>query len=111
MTTKECPICRGVEHTVAVPCVHSNGTSAGELAEQLTGAVDAVQAAIRAVDAAAPNGRDYYLVPGTFERAQAEHQARHNKLLSVLVELAQQYDHVQEVISLNEERRRARMAG
>jgi len=102
----ECPICR-VTHTVLVPTIHSNGTSAGELNKQLSAAVDAVRAASRALCDAAPNGRDYYLQPNG-QRSQAQHEARLSKLNAVLSELQQQWDHVQEAINLDAERKARR---
>ena len=46
--------------TLAIPTIHLNGTSRAELVKQVEDAAHAVQAAIRAVEQACPNGRDYY---------------------------------------------------
>jgi hypothetical protein len=66
--------------TISVPCpiVHMNGTSkAALLAENMT-ALTAVQAALAACCAAAPNARDYYphANPNFFSIAQESHRAR-----------------------------------
>jgi hypothetical protein len=42
------------------PTVHSNGTSRGELLDQLLEAAEAVQKAVAVLRKANPNGRDYY---------------------------------------------------
>ena len=45
---------------LAIPTVHLNGTSAGELVDQLCDAVTAIRAAEKTLANACPNGRDYY---------------------------------------------------
>ena len=101
-----CPICL-VEHLVAVPCVHLNGTSAGELLEQLENAVEAVRALTVALNRAAPNGRDYYVYsPNQTQRAIKEHCLRQEKVLEVAAELVMMRDHVQECINLKNESKR-----
>ena len=104
MPNNQCQFCN-VEHTVAVPCVHSNGTAAEELRDQLEAAVDALRDAIRAMCAASPNGRDYY-VSNTVQRAIKEHCLRQEKLLEVAAELVQMRDHVMEVIGFKAKRKR-----
>lgn len=42
------------------PSIHLNGTSKGELLDQLQTVVTALEAALAAINAAAPNGRDFY---------------------------------------------------
>ena len=42
------------------PTIHLNGTSASDLVEQYRAAHEAVEAAIKALGNATPNGRDYY---------------------------------------------------
>lgn len=46
--------------TLSIPTIHLNGTAQAELIEQLSVAAAAVMEAIRAVQGACPNGRDYY---------------------------------------------------
>ena len=101
--TDECPFCN-VEHAVAVPTVHSNGTSPEALREQLDMAVHAVRAAIREVGAAAPNARDYYPLRQD-SRMRTEHEMRLDRLGSVASELVEMRDHVQEVIDFRAEQR------
>ncbi len=98
-----CQFC-STDHAVAVPCVHTNGTSAEELLYQLDRAVNALQGAVEALYAAAPNNRDYY--PTKSEAfAQAQHTERAKKLSDVRAELREMRDHVQEVINLKNERK------
>ena len=69
------------------PIVHLNGTGIASLREQLSGAYLAIGAAQEALRNAAPNGRDYYLKPGSFELAREEHRDRDRRLESVKDEL------------------------
>lgn len=47
--------------TLVFPTVHRNGTNGNDLLEQITEARHALRIAIKAVENAAPNGRDYYV--------------------------------------------------
>lgn len=105
MPNNECQFCH-MEHTVAVPCVHSNGTSAEELRNELEAALIAMNVAINRVGDAAPNGRDYYLKNGETERVMTQHRERTVRLKHTLAELQQMYDHVQEVINFKAEAKR-----
>lgn len=70
------------------PTIHLNGTSREELLGQLCDAIVAINAAVRATEAACPNARDYYpLGPDAIKQALAEHTARIHKLQSVNREL------------------------
>lgn len=80
---------------MTMPSVHINGTGKAELERQLEAAVGAVRAAVRAVEDAQPNGRDYYVQgPDATGRAIVEHVARLNRLKSVEDELAEIWQHV-----------------
>lgn len=70
-----------------IPVVHLNGTSKESLIEGYVNASEAVRAAIVALGEAAPNQRDYYLRPGTFERAEEQHMSRLQRLIDVMQEL------------------------
>lgn len=70
------------------PTVHLNGTSGPELERGYFKAYDALGDAVRAVQEAAPNARDYYPQgPGAIERAMAEHRARLRSLEAVRAEI------------------------
>jgi hypothetical protein len=70
------------------PLIHMNGTSFEELIGQLTSAASAVRAALRAVENAAPNQRDYYpLGQDAWSTAQREHASRLSRLNAVRDEL------------------------
>lgn len=59
------------------PTIHMNGTSKDELLNQLVAVVSALDAALAAINAAAPNGRDYYPQgPEAFREAQAAFEER-----------------------------------
>jgi hypothetical protein len=69
--------CRYATTPLAVPLCHSNGTSRQDLLEQVTKAREAVIAALEALCAAAPNGRDYYpLGTDATGLAISQHEAR-----------------------------------
>jgi len=69
------------------PTIHLNGTSAEQPTEDYVNSVQAVDAAIAAVHKMEFHSRDYYVVPGSFPIARAEHIARLEKLQSVRDEL------------------------
>jgi hypothetical protein len=50
----------GVDNRLAFPTVHLNGTSRSVLLEQIKNATQALDAALNAMQRAAPHGRDYY---------------------------------------------------
>ena len=71
-----------------IPTVHLNGTSGEDLLEQITEAGSAAFALLKALERAAPNGRDYYVQgPDSLKRAEAEHRNRASKVKEVLSEL------------------------
>jgi hypothetical protein len=78
------------------PTIHLNGTSAKELAEQFANAYSALGEAIRAVNQAAPNGRDYYPQgQSAINEAMAEHRTRIetlNRLRQDMLTLAEATD-------------------
>lgn len=79
------------------PTLHLNGTSSAELIDQLTAAMSAVNYAARAVAAAAPNARDYYVQgPDATARALSEHRSRLSRLQAISDELAAILDNVLE---------------
>jgi hypothetical protein len=80
---------------VVTPTINLNGTSPRELLEQQCLAIEALRAAISAVQAAAPNGRDYQTaLPGTFHLAQQGHADRLARLEGVMKELEEIAQHV-----------------
>jgi hypothetical protein len=77
------------------PTVHLNGTSAGDLFEQLSEALSALRAAETKLQSAAPNGRDYYPQgPDAIHKAQEEHYARCIKLRDVINDLSELQEHI-----------------
>ncbi len=71
------------------PTINLNGSSAAELAKQNREAYIAVQAAVNALCAITPHGRDYQLAPETYQAARDEHNARVKALQGVADELYQ----------------------
>ena len=79
------------------PMVHLNGTSLDALLEGYIDCVNAMRHAIEVCQKNAPNGRDYcYGTVGTREinKAMTEHEARLEKLETVLAELREIGEHV-----------------
>jgi hypothetical protein len=75
---------------IAVPSIHLNGSGKEHLLNEVTEAGSALHAAIDALYAATPNGRDYYTQgPDALRQALAEHTSRLSRLESVLKELQQ----------------------
>jgi len=73
---------------LAIPHIHSNGTSRDVLVDDLCDAMNAIGDALNAIRDTAPNRRDYYtLPPVVWENAVAQHKARMDKLREVLNEL------------------------
>lgn len=71
-----------------IPTIHLNGTSRDALLTQVLDAAHAVTAAINAVAAAVPNGRDYYPQgPTALSLAMQEHGNRLWLLVNVLDQL------------------------
>lgn len=89
------------------PTIHMNGSSPEHLLKGLKEAYRAVGIAMRALDEAAPNGRDYYPQGyNAVEEATREHQLRAVKLRSVREELQELVISVQ--TQKNERERRNR---
>jgi len=79
------------------PTVHLNGTSAGSLVEQYNTAARAVWTALREVEGAGPNQRDYYPQGDlAWTRAKAQHDVRVQALRRVVNELREIADYVSE---------------
>jgi len=75
-----------------LPFIHLNGTSREALVDGYAKAYCAVDAAINVLFETSPNGRDYYPVEGSYQKARAEHDVRVRALVKVrdeLMEIAQ----------------------
>ena len=78
------------------PIVHLNGTSADRLAENLLRVYSTLQDAYQHLKQAAPNGRDYYVgAPGLFEAAVDQHRRRQQTLDSLINEIADEINAIQ----------------
>ena len=74
------------------PTIHLNGSSSSELLETACDALGVLGAAIEAVNATSPHGRDY--PQGDSADAAREHANRIAKLWSVFAELEQLAEHI-----------------
>lgn len=72
-----------------LPTLHLNGTSGADLMSQTVDAMIALSDAIKALQAAGPNGRDYYLQQETnaYTQALQQHWDRLAQLEAVLADL------------------------
>lgn len=77
----------GVGSEPVLPIVHLNGTSKETLVSLRAVAIDALHAASQHLAAMAPNGRDYYPVPGLMEKAQVQHDRRMSALRGLIDEI------------------------
>lgn len=81
---------------LTLPTIHLNGTSKAQLFEAVFAALDAIAVARAALQASAPNGRDYYPQGDlAIRQALAEHMTRVRMLDTVYDELHAIAEHVQ----------------
>lgn len=81
---------------LTLPTIHLNGTSKAELFETYFTALDAIASARVALQASAPNGRDYYPQgDNAIRQATADHVARLRLLETIYDELHAIAEHVQ----------------
>ncbi len=79
------------------PRIHLNGTSRERLEQQFEQAGRALSVALEALNEAAPNARDYYVIDSTaFSRAVKEHQARLLAVQGVREEIQALYESLYE---------------
>lgn len=62
--------------TIELPTIHLNGTGADALRDAYTLVYNELGDVYRAMKEAAPNGRDYYVKPGSLETATDQHMDR-----------------------------------
>lgn len=72
---------------IIAPIIHMNGDRAEVLIAALDNAYDTVQMALLALGRCAPNGRNFYPVPGLLECAEAQHHERMLHLSTLLASL------------------------
>ena len=83
--------------TLTFPTVHLNGTDAESLIEGYRAAHRALDAALSALSATTPNGRDYYVAgPHATTAAINEHCARLAKIEAVQAEIYALWESVDE---------------
>lgn len=79
------------------PTIHLNGSSREHLFEACAEALGALRRALRAMDDVSPNGRDYYPQgPEALSEALREHTSRCERIRSVLAELEQIAEAIQD---------------
>jgi hypothetical protein len=72
---------------VKAPTLHLNGSAADNLIDDLANTTAALREALRKMEFAAPNARDYYPQgDGAFRAAMVEHVARVERVRAVLTE-------------------------
>lgn len=77
------------------PTIHTNGTGAAGLFEQLANTTSQLRQTLRVLEASAPHGRDYYPQgDDAITEAIAEHVSRLDRVRSVLVECEELIQHV-----------------
>lgn len=81
-------------YKLVVPTVHSNGTSSEELLSLREEFYSKLRDAETALRHMAPNGRDYYLTPGMFERAVIQHTRRMGMLKMLFDEIEKECEEI-----------------
>jgi len=79
------------EEQIVIPTRHLNGTAQKDLDANYETMLAALQSAIKAMEAASPNARDFYLTPGSFEIAQAQHVERILRVADVKNQIEQEF--------------------
>ena len=69
--------------TIVTPIIHMNGDRKQTLMDNIENAYMAVREAMKKLRECAPNGRNYYLVPGRMQLAEAQHRERQENLNAV----------------------------
>lgn len=76
------------------PTIHLNGSGKRHLADTYRDANEALYQAIKALEQAAPNARDYYPQgPDAYRQASKEHAERLAKLVQIRQEIDELCDH------------------
>lgn len=76
------------DRKVAIPTIHTNGTSAESLIDDLMNAYRDVGQALQSMRSVTPNGRDYYVQGDeALEEARKQHDGRVLKLADVRKDL------------------------
>lgn len=78
------------------PTVHMNGTSGAVLLEQHLKAIAALSAAMRAMEEAQPNGRDYYPSGATAITTATDEHCKRMRAISAVIN---QYEQIAEAIA------------
>lgn len=73
-----------------VPVVHLNGTGKQDLIDMRERVDETLRLALAALKQMAPNGRDYYPVPGLMDRAVEQHFRRMRVLTDLQDELEEE---------------------
>lgn len=80
---------------VITPIIHLNGDRKETLIRNLKTAYDALSAARKALRECAPNGRNYYPVPGRLQQAEAQHRARQEAVQAVMESLVAEVEGIE----------------
>lgn len=83
---------RANENELVLPVVHMNGTGKQALLEQREAVYRALREVEKALCQMSPNGRDYYVVPGSLEKAQAQHARRLAAIGALMDEMVKEAD-------------------
>jgi hypothetical protein len=99
-STVSCPTCgefvrilTGCPGRIQLPIIHINGSGLNLIKEFLSVRTN-LSAAIDALRQAAPHPRDYYPVPGSYDRALNDYESRVARMISVVSELDVILEHV-----------------
>jgi hypothetical protein len=81
---------------VIVPIIHLNGTSPDRLCEALSDVYYSASQLMEVLKQAAPNGRDYYPMPGLFDKACEQHRARMQSVTDLQTSIEKEIEGIME---------------
>jgi len=89
---------------ITLPTIHNNGTSADNLLEDNLAARGAIESALDVIRKMEFNGRDYYPVEGSFEKARDERRVHIDNLLNASAYFLAIAEHCSDAVAAREAR-------
>ncbi len=90
-----------------MPTIHLNGDTPERLMDDLLAAGKALRAAMKALQEAAPNSRNYYVQgPDAYGKAAKEHASRQQRVQEVYNEIVEMAEYISEQKGIRDKARR-----
>lgn len=94
-----------MQSTITMPFIHMNGTSAETLLNDNCNARAAIMEALDTIARMEFNGRDYYPVPGSFEKARKERSKHVMAVMNAAAYFEAIAEHCSDAVAAKEARR------